>query len=45
MIADLAEKSSFGSTRKFVNRMEGELAMKCEKIINRVEKGNEAIRR
>jgi len=39
ILSDLAEKMELTGTRKYVNRIEGDLAVKCDKIISRMENG------
>lgn len=41
----MAEKQELSGTRKYVNRIEGELAVKCDRIISRMESGYLAARK
>ena len=39
VLSDLAEKTDLAATRRYVNRLEGDIAVKCDKIISRLDNG------
>ena len=39
VLQDLAENSDLTATRKYVNKLDGDIAMTCDKIISRMDNG------